>query len=283
MEPITTPLQDQLANISPVYVIAIVAAFTMLRLALSRVKDNWARTVSETCDTVNFVLILAFLLINPLIAKAFYIPSPSMENTLLVKDRLMVNKFTFRFGEPQRGDVLVFDAPPRATGGKQQDFIKRLIAIPGDRLKVTAAALTIGGQEIPFRMEADNLHQYLRNRLGLKETDALKIFPDYLMVNGTQRIPKERIAEALGQPGRAVVLTPGRVWLNDKPQEEAYIREDPDYDYAEIKIEPGQLFMMGDNRNQSADSHYWGTLERNRVIGKAWFIYWPFNRAGIIR
>ncbi len=282
MEPIT-PLQDQLANISPVWVVVVVAAFTMIRLALAKIKDGWARTVSETCDTVNFVLILAFLMIRPFVVQAFYIPSESMESTLLVQDRIAVNKFVYRFFEPKRGDVVVFAAPPRATGGRDLDFIKRLIGVPGDTIKVTAADMSVGGRKSEFNLEADNLHQYLRNRMGLKETDAVKIYPDYVLVNGTQQIPKEKIAEALGQPGKPVQLTPGRLWLNGKPQDETYIREDPDYDYPEIKIEPGQFFMMGDNRNHSADSHAWGTLERGRVIGKAVAVYWPFNRFGLIR
>ena len=287
MEP-NIPLQDQLANISPVWVVVIVAAFTLIRLALAKVKDSWARTVSETCDTVNFVLILAFLLIRPFVGQAFYIPSESMESTLLVKDRLAVNKFLYRFSDPQRRDVVVFEAPPRATGNREGvDFIKRLIALPGDSLKVTAAELSIGGQKVDYHVEADNLHQYLRNRLGLKESDAVKITPDGLMVNGTLSIPKPRIAEALGQAGKPVTITPGLVWLNGKPQEEPFTREDPDYDYpgdgTSIKLEPNHFFMMGDNRNHSADSHYWGPLEKNRVIGKAIFVYWPPSRVGAIR
>ena len=268
--------------------VAIVAAFTLVRLTLARNKTDWARTVSETCDTVNFVLILAFLLIRPFVAQAFYIPSESMESTLLVKDRLVVNKFMYRFQEPKRGDVVVFEAPPRATGNREGvDFIKRLIGVSGDTIKVTAAELTIGGQKVNYHMEADNLHQYLRNRLGLKESDAVKISSSGLLVNGSQQIPKDRIAQALGQSGQAVILTPGRVWVNDKPQEEPFAREDPDYDYpgdgTSLKLEPNQFFMMGDNRNHSADSHYWGPLEKNRVIGKAVCVFWPLGRMGIIR
>ena len=115
-----TTLSDQLANISPVIIVCVVMALTLVRLTLAKMKDPWARTISETCDTINFVLILAFLLIKPFVAQAFYIPSESMENTLLVHDRLIVDKFSYRLHEPKPGDVVVFEAPPEATDEKTE-------------------------------------------------------------------------------------------------------------------------------------------------------------------
>jgi signal peptidase I len=283
----TTPIQDQLANVSPVWVVLIVMGLTLVRLALAKIKDPWARTVSETCDTVNFVLILAFLLIRPFVAQAFYIPSESMESTLLVRDRLIVNKFSYRLSNPQRTDVVVFEAPPQATGGKAGvDFIKRLIGLPGDTVQVKAAKLTINGETIDPHPEL-SIHEYLRSRLGLKDEDAIKIYPDYLLINGTEKITKEKIAEMLGQPGASVTLTPGEVLVNGKILDEPYTREDPDYEYpgdgAPLRLEQNQFFMMGDNRNHSADSHQWGPLENNRVVGKAVFVFWPPARIGRIR
>jgi signal peptidase I len=286
----TTPLQDQLANISPVWVVAIVALFTMVRVALAKSSNPFARTISETCDTVNFVLILAFLLIRPFVAQAFYIPSESMESTLLVKDRLIVNKFQYRFQGPQRHDVVVFEAPPQATGDKSGiDFIKRLIGLPGDTIQVKAPKLVIGTETIdPHADDSQTLHDYLRNHLGLKMEDSLKIFPDYVLVNGKDKYSKEQIAERLGRTGSAITLTPGETIVNGTVQDEPYTREDPDYDFPSdgspfLKLKPGELFVMGDNRNHSADSHYWGTLERNRIVGKAIFVFWPPNRIGAIK
>jgi signal peptidase I len=283
----TTPIQDQLANVSPVWVVLIVMGLTLVRLALAKVKDPWARTVSETCDTVNFVLILAFLLIRPFVAQAFYIPSESMESTLLVRDRLIVNKFSYRLTNPARGDVVVFEAPPVATGGKTGvDFIKRLVGLPGDTVQVTAAKLTLNGETVDPHPEG-NVHDYLRSRLGLKDSDAVKIYPDYLLINGSEKITKERVAEQLGQPGASITMTPGLVHINGKPLEEIYSREDPDYEYpgdgGPLRLEANQFFMMGDNRNHSADSHQWGPLENNRVVGKAVFVFWPPARIGKIR
>lgn len=299
------PLQDQLANISPLWVVIIVTGFTMLRVALKNAKDGWARTISEICDTINFVLVLAFLLIQPFVCRAFYIPSESMESTLLVGDRLMVNKFLYRFSEPQRGDVIVFEAPPNAPGAKpgtSVDYIKRLIALPGDKIRMTKAKLVLNGQEVDYSGEAGDLHDYLRRRLGLRDEitqsgkrlqDAIKIFSDHVMVRPVDgrppyKISKEKISEQLGQPGATVSMSPGLVYLNGKPLDEPFSNEDPDYNFpddigSELTIEPGKFFVMGDNRNHSADSHIWGQLEKNRVVGKAAFIFFPFTRFGAIK
>ncbi|GAB4463333.1 MAG: hypothetical protein OHK0029_31840 [Armatimonadaceae bacterium] len=304
----TAPLQDQLANISPVWVVVTVMVFTLIRLALAKNRDGWARTVSETCDTINFVLVLAFLLIRPFVAQAFYIPSESMESTLLVGDRLIVNKFVYRFQEPQRGDVIVFEAPPNAPGYRSDanvDYIKRLIALPGDTLQITRPRILIDGRPVDYAPEADNLHDFLRRRLGLTDEigpdgdprqDAIKIQENSLLIRpatGAEpyEMSKERVAELLGQPGAKITMVPGQVVLNGKPTTEAYIREDPDYPQYQyppdaettITVEPGKVFVMGDNRNRSADSHAWGQLDKNRIVGKAVFVFWPPNRIGAIK
>ena len=296
----TSPLSDQLANISPILIVCVVVALTLIRIVLAKNKDAWARTVSETCDTVSFVLILAFLLIRPFVAQAFYIPSESMESTLLVHDRLVVNKFAYRLSPPQHHDVVVFEAPPAATGktdGESVDFIKRLIGLPGDTIQVKAPKMTIDGQAFDARQSGlgsydpsganSQLHSFLHSRLGLAEDDSIKIFPDYLLINGKDKMTKEQLAEKLGQPGAKIELTPGETLVNGEVQNEPFAREDPDYDFpvsgGPLKVEPDHYFMMGDNRNHSADSHYWGPLEKNRVVGKASVIFWPPSRMGFIR
>jgi signal peptidase I len=284
--PQTTPLQDQIANISPVYVVLVVMALTIVRLVIAKNKEGWARTTSEICDTINFVLIVAFLIIKPFVAQAFYIPSESMERTLLVGDRLIVNKFSYRFQQPHRGDVVVFEAPPAATGGVEsgQDYIKRLIGEPNDTVEVRAPKLLING-ESPAELEGEGtgVHAFLRDKLSLGMDDAVKIFPDYVLVNGTERITKEVVAEKLGQPGAKIELEPGKVLVNDKVLEDVYTREDPSYDMPSKKLGPDQFFMMGDNRNHSADSHIWGPLDKDRVVGKAVFVFFPPSRMGVIR
>ena len=87
------PLTDQLANISPVIIVAVILGFTLLRVFLSKRKEPWAQRIAEISDTVSFVFALGFLLFKPFVAQAFYIPSESMENTLIKNDRILVNKF----------------------------------------------------------------------------------------------------------------------------------------------------------------------------------------------
>jgi len=212
MDPQSTPLTDQLANISPVIIVAVILGCTLIRLFLAKVKDPWARTVSETCDTVNFVLALAFLLIRPFVAQAFYIPSESMENTLLTKDRLIVNKFQYRFQEPQRGNVVVFAAPPEATGGPEQDFIKRLIGLPGETIEVRSAHVKIDGEEINPQMHSyQTVHEYLKQRMGLSpNTDSIKMFPDHVLVNAKESLDMKQLAAKIGQPEAKIEITPGQ-------------------------------------------------------------------------
>lgn len=296
----TSPLSDQLANISPILIVGVVVFLTCLRIVLAKNKDTWARTISETCDTVSFVLILAFLLIRPFVAQAFYIPSESMESTLLVHDRLVVNKFAYRLTNPQHHDVVVFEAPPAATGKSDDesiDFIKRLIGLPGDTIQVKAPKLSIDGQPFDARQTGmgsydqsganSQIHPYLHTRLGLADDDSVKIFSDYVLINGKDKLTKEQLAEKLGQPGAKIEMTPGQTLVNGEVQNEPFTREDPDYDFPvsgpALKLEPDHFFMMGDNRNHSADSHIWGPLEKRRVVGKASVIFWPPSRAGLIR
>lgn len=271
-------------------IVIVVMALTLIRLTLAKVKDAWARTVSETCDTVSFVLILAFLLIRPFVAQAFYIPSESMERTLLVHDRLIVDKFSYRLHEPRRGDVVVFEAPAAATDENREgiDFIKRLIAVPGDTIQVRAAKLIVDGQPVdPQREGLPDIHSYLRYRLGIDERESVKIYPDRIVVGGKETVTTAQLADQLGRPGAKVVLTPGQTIRNGEVLDEPYAREDPDYNYPDdgrpLRLEDKQFFMMGDNRNRSRDSHAWGPLERRRVIGRAVVVFWPPSRMGLIR
>ncbi len=283
MDPQATPLTDQLANISPAIIVAVILGCTLVRLFLAKIKDPWARTVSETCDTVNFVLALAFLLIRPFVAQAFYIPSESMENTLLTHDRLIVNKFQYRLQDPQRRNVMVFAAPPEATGGPEQDFIKRLVGMPGETIEVRGAHLKIDGEDInPQGFES--VHSYLKQRLGLSPmADSLKFFPDHVEINTSQRLDMKQLAARMGQPEAKIEVTPGQTLINGTALDEPYTREDPGYDMDARQIPAGQYYMLGDNRNFSRDSHFWKGLEKRRIIGHAVFVFWPPARIGTIK
>ncbi len=94
---------------------------------------------------------------------------------------------------------------------------------------------------------------------------------------------KDFIKRVIGLPGEVVEVRAGKVFINGKPLDEPYIREPPYYEYGPTLIPPDSLFVMGDNRNDSNDSHAWGPLPRKNVIGKALCIWWPPHRIRMIK
>lgn len=206
---------EWIANISIEWVIVISLALAAVRLSLAKapaLPKAISVQVGEFLEALLFAVVLVFLIIRPFIVQAFYIPSESMMPTLLKNDRILVNKFIYRFSEPHRGDIIVFKAPPQASP-EEKDFIKRVIGLPGD------------------------------------------------------------IVEVRG----------GVVYINNKPLKEDYILEPPMMDIPPVKVPPRHLYVLGDNRNNSRDSRYWGFLDRSRVLGKAWVIFWPPQRISLLR
>lgn len=86
----------------------------------------------------------------------------------------------------------------------------------------------------------------------------------------------EFVKRIVGLPGEKIAIARGRVWVNDQPLDEPYIREQPRYFWGPAQVPPNSLFVLGDNRNSSSDSHLWGPLPLNYVVGRAWFAYRPF-------
>jgi signal peptidase I len=171
----------------------------------------WRRLSSrrENIQTIVLAVFLA-LLIRSFVAEARYIPSGSMEPTLRIDDRLIVEKLSYEFQQPERGQVIVF-MPPKRTN-IDQAFIKRVIGLPGDTIEV-------------------------KN---------------------------------------------GKVILNGAALNEPYTAAPPAYVLPRQQVPPGHFFVMGDNRNNSFDSHLWGFLPRQNVIGRAIFRFWPLERVGTI-
>ena len=88
------------------------------------------------------------------------------------------------------------------------------------------------------------------------------------------------IKRVIGTPGKTIAIQQGKVYLNDTPLAEDYIAEPPAYQMGTVQVPNEQLFVMGDNRNNSNDSHVWGFLPKHNVIGRACFRFWPFSRIG---
>jgi signal peptidase I len=208
--------------------------------------------VREYVEAIGIALVLA-LIIRTFIIQAFKIPSGSMIPTLLVGDHIVVNKFIygvpvpfreekiFKFKDPQRGDIIVFKYPRDKT----KDFIKRVVAIPGDTVRIEGHRVWINGKQLP--LESDGDYEY-------KSVDK-------------QNIKAQLYSESLGEVSHPILVentTPG------------YVQGIPPA-LLSITVPEDKYFMMGDNRDRSNDSRVWGMVDRSLIKGKAMVIYfsWP--------
>src|SRR4030042_765866 len=174
---------------------------------LSQPKESsgFLRFLKDVLETLILSLIL-FVTINVVSAR-IRVDGESMEPTLLSGEYVMVNRLSYRFGSPQRGDIIIFHPPLNPS----EEYVKRVIGLPGDEVEV-------------------------KNKV---------------------------------------------VYVNGQPLDETYLDVTTNYPGA-WQVPAGQLFVLGDNRNNSEDSHDWGTLPIANIIGKAVLIYWPPTAWGLI-
>ena len=243
-------LTETLANLNIFWVLAIVTILTVLRLALVTVRNSNARAVAEIFESGMIAVALVFLILRPFILQAFYIPSPSMEPTLLGKnnsgDRILVNKFEYRIEKPHRDDVVVFLAPPAATEPDlplDSEFIKRLIAVPGDRLEVHSGYMMVGSKRInhpELRRDLAIAGVFGPEAQALGDVDQADHHAKYVaggVMADTHLVTQEQLAKIFNVESAAVSVHPGIVILNGVTLSEPFIAEDPDYD---LKIYQGQ-------------------------------------------
>ena len=193
-----------------------------------------------------FPILLAVLIIRSFLFEPFRIPSGSMMPTLLVGDFILVNKFDYGLrlpvintkvlplGEPERGDVAVFRYPEQP----EVDYIKRIVGLPGDMVRVDDQQLSINGEVVP--LETTGRYDGDANLKHAGLTTAIETLPD----GGPHRI------------------------LMDK---------DRRLGAAEWTVPEGQYFVMGDNRNHSNDSRFWGFVPESNLVGKAVMIWLHWN------
>jgi len=208
-----------------------------------------------------FPVIISVFFLRSFIVEPFKIPSGSMIPTLLVGDLILVNKFHYGLrlpvlntkmteGEkPQRGDVMVFRYPPRPS----LDYIKRVVGVPGDTVAYLNKRLTVNGQAVP----TESVPEFF-------DEDAMRYFKQYEEKFGTQ---SHRVLNDEQRPA----FVPGA----DKfPGSEGcnYTIEG-----VTCKVPEGQFFMMGDNRDNSMDSRYWGFVPEKNIVGKAFFVWMNFG------
>lgn len=91
---------------------------------------------------------------------------------------------------------------------------------------------------------------------------------------------KDLVKRVIGLPGETIFVHQGKVYVNNRALLEGYIKEPPDYEYGPITIPEKSYFMLGDNRNSSKDSHVWGTVSEDQILGRVWVRYWPINTVG---
>jgi signal peptidase I len=208
-----------------------------------------------------FPVILAVFVLRSFLFEPFKIPSGSMIPTLLVGDLILVNKFTYGIRlpvintkltdgtPPQRGDVMVFRYPPKPS----LDYIKRVVGVPGDEVAYLNKRLTINGKPVSKEPVADFFDE-----------DTMQYFKQYEEVLGGKR---HRILNDENRPA----FIPG---AENFPN-----RDNCRYSVEGVvcKVPPGMYFMMGDNRDNSLDSRYWGFVPDQNIVGKAFFIWMNFG------
>jgi signal peptidase I len=210
-----------------------------------------------------FPVILAVFFLRSFLFEPFKIPSGSMIPTLLVGDLILVNKFHYGVRlpvinkkivanhEPQRGDVMVFRYPKDTS----IDYIKRVVGVPGDEVSYRNQQLYLNGQVIPTEALPPP---------GFYDEDAMRYFPEY----------KEKLGAV---EHRILVDRQRQPFL---PQNETFpFRENCRYSAEGVtcKVPAGHYFMMGDNRDNSQDSRFWGFVPDENIVGKAFFVWMNFS------
>ena len=252
------PLMGEFNLDNPWWKIAVVLALLgmtgLARLFGGRDPKEDGKWLVETLDSATIAIALVLFVIQPFILQAFYIPSGSMENTLLVSDRLVVSRLIYRFKEPEFQDVIVFVAPPTATDKPNTDFIKRCMGTPGDVVEMRAGKFYRQGKFVPESYVLwDNTNPVYD----------MKIYGDAVY------------ARDYYGPG-----TPGQWSQNNIPAPQA--DQDKITAAAPGAVPDGKLLMLGDHRSNSDDGHLWGFAPRENVIGKALCVFWPPQRFGLV-
>jgi len=217
----------------------------------------------EWSETVFSAVLLASVVMY-LFVQAFKIPSGSMRTTFLEGDHLFVNKFIYgfripytqkkilRLGSIKRGDIVVFlfpsfDPEEDQCGGRQygKDFIKRVIGLPGETVELKNGAVYINGKQLP----EEEYTQYVD---GARYPGA----------------PRGRIT-----PANYQIFWESRTLAKMVSE---LVRDN----FGPVIVPEGHYMVMGDNRDRSCDSRYWGPVPEHLIKGKAWFTYWPPSRIG---
>jgi signal peptidase I len=209
-----------------------------------------------------FPVILIVFVLRSFLFEPFKIPSGSMVPTLLVGDLILVNKFHYGVrlpvfntrlianNDPQRGDVVVFRYPvdPRI------DYIKRVVAVPGDEVTYVNQQLSINGKPVPVQALGDYYDE-----------DSLSYAPHF--------------REQLGKAEHGILVNPKLTPHYGSEPKTFPMAENCRYSAEGVtcKVPPGHFFVLGDNRDRSQDSRFWGFVPDQNIVGRAFFVWMNFG------
>jgi len=214
-----------------------------------------------------FPVIVGVFLLRSFLFEPFKIPSGSMVPTLLVGDLILVNKFDYGVrlpvlnkkvianNDPQRGDVMVFRYPP----DPRLDYIKRVVGVPGDEVAYLNQKLTLNGQPVPVKALGE-----------FYDEDSLRYAPQF--------------SEKLGEKDHRILVDPRRSSFFGTDSPRFPFAENCRYSAEGVicKVPAGHYFVMGDNRDNSQDSRYWGFVPDENLVGRAFFVWMNFGNLGRI-
>ncbi len=230
-----------------------------------------------------FIAAIVATVLRVFVVESYRIPTGSMERTLLAGDFLFVNKYVYgpkvpftdirlpKLHDVERGDIIVFKFPK----DRSLNYIKRCVALPGDLLEVRKRQLFINGSPVPLPERA----QFIAPELppGLADLQIFPSFSDYNKDNyGPVRIPRKGdvvelnartyplYRDLIADEGHEVGMVGGRVFIDGMSQQR-------------YTIGRNYYFAMGDNRDNSLDSRFWGFLPETDIVGKAMMVYWSWD------
>ncbi len=206
--------------------------------------------ICETIETVVFVVVMV-IIIRFFVGEIRWIPSGSMKPTLKEGDRIVVERFSRFFSAPKRGDIMVFYPPSTQLSRKPLPLLKRLTGIKCEDVAYIKRVIGIPGDKIEIKYQENGAAYVYINDKKYKE-DYIKSIYDYTPC------PKGEITPEMYANINQVKCGP------------FYLDED-------------SYFMMGDNRGNSQDSRYWGTLKRDRFVGRAVSVFWPIKRMKVLK
>ena len=203
-------------------------------------KTWWGETISTVVFVVVMVIIIRFF-----ICEIRWIPSGSMNPTLVEGDRIMVERFSRFFETPKRGDIMVFYPPSTKLSNKPLQLFSRLTGILCKDVAYIKRVVGLPGDKIEIKFEDDG--------------------SAYVYIND-KKYKEKYIKSVYEYP------------LCPSPEMNLLIPDDRIMKCGPFKLKNDEYFMMGDNRGNSQDSRYWGVLKKDRFIGRATFLFWPLNR-----